>query len=220
MGRKRKIETAIVLEQIEKYRNKHPDKKIKFVDLCKYMEQDGIFVEDRHIRRNIQIKNYVKTLNASQRQYHEKTVAYHKTIDVEEMFRRCNTTEKLKKEIVDLDCYYRETAQSAGFAFEELRKSESKIAELKNEILKLHEEVDRLKKKNKQIGPLIDRNRELTRYIKNVVNPKIASQILSEKDFIDEPQPFISNIDIFDSATDIEEFKSKLKEKLMEGFDE
>ena len=220
MGRKSKVETSIILEYIDRYRSEYPDIKIKFTDLSRYMKKDGIDVEDRIIRRNQEISDYVKTLNNSEPQHHHKTVAYYKTLDIEDMFRRCCTTEKLKKEIADRESYYREIAESAGFAFTKLRKAEDKISDLKNEIQDLSQEIVKLKEKNKQIPSLKCRNKELSSFIKNVVNPETANLILFNDGKTDDPNSPISDYDLFSADSDIGEFKNRLEEKLMKDFEQ
>lgn len=75
----------------------------------------NVKIADYDLKKNTFLKNYVKSLKNEQKKQALQHNIYFKRLDVNEFIRKNNTTDKMRKALVDLDTCYEKQIESVGF---------------------------------------------------------------------------------------------------------
>lgn len=187
MAKKKTLEDDVLLNLIERFYKEHCNGNVNALKLPKiteYIVQNGYpNYAVTTLRRNQVARQYIDSLKETATDNQNLLVAY-KTIDVEEFIQNNKTTSALKRELINLDAYYKSVADSSLIVLEknkklvsELQKTESSLTSALDEITALKQEIATLKSEN---NILKSRNQRLTDIVQDYVYADIANELLAQ----------------------------------------
>lgn len=187
MSRNKTIEDNMLLNLIQQFYNeecKGNSKELKLPKIAEYIAQNGYpSYNVTTLRRNQVARKYIDSLKEISTENNHLVIAY-KTIDVEEFIRTNRTPSALKRELINLDAYYKSIVDSSLAISEKnkllaskLQKKESSLASAQDEIKSLKNALATLKEEN---NTLKTKNKKLVDIVQEYVYEDIANELLSQ----------------------------------------
>lgn len=228
MARKVKINSNTLISLIDQYYAEKCDYdvgQLKIPKIGEYVRSKGYDVADYLIRRNEEVKSYIKKLKESIEEIYMHTVVVYRDIDMDAFLMKNNTKEKLKKVLKDRENYYREVTNSASYSFKENKSLKQQVKELKKQIIELEQELKTAVSKSADISSdnrkyKVD-NRKLREIIDTYVYPEIANKLLEKQGLLKNSarivNPEVIENELVTAETDVTEIKSTIIKGLFDS---
>lgn len=228
MARKVKIDSNTLISLIDQFYAEKCDGdagQLKTHQIGEYVRSKGYDVADYLIRRNEEVKSYIKKLKENTEEIYIHTVVVYRDIDMDAFLMKNNTKEKLKKALKERENYYREVTNSASYSFKENKRLEQQVKELKKQIIELEQELKTAVSKNADIGSdnrnYKIENRKLREIIDTYVYPEIANKLLEHHGLLKNSarivNPEVIENEMVTAETDVTEIKSKIIKGLFDS---
>lgn len=181
MARPKKIETEVLLEEVQKYHLQNPNYKIKFPELGAYLRKKGYSIGDYTLRRDAQIKKLVSEINSTKNYESDTTfVSVYEPLNTRTFLETNNTQHKLIDALTKRENYYARLADIAGKHIEKNKELKKEKEKLINENTDLTRQIEELKKYKIEVVELKKTIKSLSRFIEDSVTPDIANVILDK----------------------------------------
>ena len=117
--------------------------RIKLPELAKYIElKTGVAYPDYTLRRNVAIRDYVKSLKDAKKQDFSLSVISYKPIDAQQFVRDNPTPGKLIEAISKIDAYYKKVADYGADLYQAYQKIKAERNTLRKRVKELEEALE------------------------------------------------------------------------------
>ena len=200
MGRKKAIETEIVLQLIEKYWDEecggNPN-KLKGSQIGDYVRSHGYpSVSDKVLRTIPEISALKNQLIEESKDSDAVQIASYVTLNISDFIENNLSKSALTRSLTELDQYYKKLADSAGRAFERekaARRSEEVLQQRVQELSASEKvKLDQIDSLTKETSSLKEENSKLRKLIDTYVYPEIANEFLKKSGLLQKTAGAIS----------------------------
>lgn len=187
MARPNKTDEALLVSILEKY---YADVAcgnagdIKFTDLAKYAEGQGVPAKEYEFRRNKGVRRRLDELKSEAADAAADVPLVYKGIDTDGLIRTCRDLSDLKEKLNDMDAYWksvydRYTAMEINYRDAVSRKAESEkqAGMMKKEKQRWEERCQASEKENRELRR---ENAYLRRMLEKYLYPDLAKQLMQE----------------------------------------
>lgn len=199
MGRKKIIGDEDLLRLIDEYYETvcvRDGKRLKLPEICTFIRENGYpEYQDYILRRNKPAVAHIEALRSSGEEMGASFLSAYKTLDVESFLARNSGRKALTKALTELDRYYEAVSSRAVEVFQknkkleeknsenmaELKKLNSRIADLENQIADQSEKLKNIKQENAAYKKVVDA----------YIYPEIANELLKKSGFLQNTQGII-----------------------------
>lgn len=242
MARQKTYNTKEIIGLINEYKLLNPGLEVTIPKFGAYIRGKGYSVEDHTLRRDSEIRDYLKAVNKKEEKNIYKDLVTYRTLDVDAFLANNKTKAQLKEAIMMLDKYYANIASRAADAIKEKNKKKEQVDQLENKAAKLKEEIKRQNLKIEEAKKTIQQLKEKNNIILNMKNiledyvyPDVANALLKKEGILEvinsivddetiEQKTIQANTDITDVENNSEISKKKSKfsavNSLLGDFDE
>lgn len=187
MARPKKTDSVTLVKIVDEFYEKEANgdpTRLKFSLICAYAEKIGYEVKAYDFRRDEAVRKRVDELTQMVEIKLEEPAMAYKSLDIDQLIRGCATLDDLKKNLYELDQYWKkvyvsacESDQKSRRFLAEKSRYEREIAELKKENSRLSEQADIAGKESRSFQR---ENVYLRRMLKTHLYPNLANEILRE----------------------------------------
>jgi hypothetical protein len=189
MAKTKSYDPVLVIEAIDKYffiENYGDPNELKMTKICRYLTANGFpDVNDRKLNRDSIVREHVENLKTTDLNNSNNVFLSYTPLIAEDFIKTNNSVEQLNKALTILDNHYEKIYQFATAKVKEANEVSKTTDEYSAKLDELITENDKnilkIKELNKKNHILEAEIKRLRNYIKEIMLPELANEILREE---------------------------------------
>lgn len=220
MARPGKLTDDEFIAYIKQYHDENPDKKIKYTDVERYIQDRGVNIPDGCIKRKKNLANLIKELNQDEKELHISRIFAYTPLDITSLSVKAHLPKSVIEILQGRELVIKQMTESATYFSNENKRLMELNKTITNENKKLKESISVWEKKSETLASKDNEIKYLKDKLEKLCLPEVFEMIIegSKSSEIISVRKLEENI--LTPTKAISEFKNDIAEDFMEGFDE